>query len=313
MVTFFALLCLSIAIIESMAGILGDGIILAVSASSCIGSKTWSPYDMIMISLSSSRIILHCWNTLDFLRTIFFETSYYKENFFIASKVIFTFLNYISFCLWFGACLSVFYCIKVASFTQPFFIWMKQRIARLVPWMLLTSWLYSFAAAIPFTLGLYNEHDNFTAPLPMTNSSAMRTTREDNLTLLLYVCNAAISLPLILSVVSSVPLIWSLWVHTRQMQNNASGFRDPSLEAHNSAIKSVCSFLILYITYFTCLLLLLSNTFSFFSDEENICMVIMAACPTGHTLVLIWSNPKFRELTARIWHHTKCPLRTTSM
>ncbi|NXI89222.1 T2R40 protein, partial [Rhipidura dahli] len=146
--------------------------------------------------------------------------------------------------LWFGAWLSVFYCIKVASFTQPFFIWMKQRIARLVPWMLLTSWLCSFAAAIPFAWNVDSVQDNFTAPLPTRNSSAMRTTRKGSLTLLIYLCNAAVSLPLILSVVSSVLLIRSLWVHTRQMQNNASGFRDPSLEAHINAIKSVCSFLI---------------------------------------------------------------------
>ncbi|KAM4790001.1 taste receptor type 2 member 40-like [Cyanocitta cristata] len=311
MVTSVVLLCLSIVIIESMAGILGNGIILAVSASSCIGSKTWSPYDMIMISLSSSRILLHSGTILVFFVSIFSEHLYREENVFVVSDIAFIFLNCSG--LWFGACLSVFYCIKVASFTQPFFIWMKQRIARLVPWMLLTSCLHSFAAAIPFALDLYNGHDNFTAPLPMRNSSAMRTTRKDKLTLLIYLCEASTALPLILSVVSSVLLIQSLWVHTRQMQNNASGFRDPSLEAHNSAIKSVCSFLISYITYFICLLLLLSNTFSFLSDAQSVCEAVMAACPTGHTLVLIWSNPKFRKLTARIWHHTKCPLSTTSM
>ncbi|NWW64642.1 T2R40 protein, partial [Ifrita kowaldi] len=281
--------------------------ILAVSTSSYIGSKTWSPYDLIMISLSSSRIILQCYSTLDCLLTIFFENSYYKGNIFTVTKVIFTFLNY--FNLWFGAWLSLFYCIKVASFTQPFFIWMKQRIARLVPWMLLISWLYSFAAAIPFAWDVDGVHDNFTAPLPTTNSSAMRTTRKGSLTLLISLCNAAISLPLILSLVSSVLLIRSLWVHTRQMQNNASGFRDPSLEAHISAIKSVCSFLILYITYFMCVLLLLFSVFPPLSSRESICIVLMAACPTGHTVVIIWSNPKFRELPARIWHHTKCPVR----
>ncbi|NWY23105.1 T2R40 protein, partial [Aphelocoma coerulescens] len=280
--------------------------ILAVSASSCIGSRTWSPYDMIMISLSLSRIILHSGSILVLFVSTFSEYFYREENIFVVFNTAFIFLNCSG--LWFGAWLSVFYCIKVASFTQPFFIWMKQRIARLVPWMLLTSCLLSFAAAIPFALDVYNGH-NFTAPLPMTNSSAMRTTRKDNLTLLIYLCEASTALPLILSVVSSVLLIRSLWVHTRQMQNNASGFRDPSLEAHTSAIKSICSFLISYITYFTCLLLLLSSTFSFLSDAQLVCEAVMAACPTGHTLVLIWSNPKFRELTARIWHYTKCPLR----
>ncbi|NXS90016.1 T2R40 protein, partial [Erpornis zantholeuca] len=275
--------------------------ILAVSTLSCIGSKTWSPYDMIMISLSSSRIMLHSCSILDLLMGIFCERSYYEENIFVVLNTGFMFLNCSS--LWFGAWLSVFYCIKVASFTQSFFIWMKQRIARLVPWMLLTSWLYSSAAAIPFVWDVYTGHDNFTVPLPMTNSSAMRTTRKSRLALLIYLSEASTALPLILSLVSSVLLIRSLWVHTRLMQNNASGFRDPSLEAHVKAMKSICSFLIFYIIYFTCLLLLLSNTFSLLSDEESVCVALMAACPAGHTMVLIWSNPKFRELPARFWHH----------
>ncbi|NXE98448.1 T2R40 protein, partial [Menura novaehollandiae] len=283
--------------------------ILAASSSSCIGSKTWSPYDMIMISLSSSRFILHSWSTLNSFIIIFCERSYFEENVFVVSNTVFVFLNCSG--LWFGAWLSVFYCIKVASFTQSFFFfsWLKQRIARLMPWMLITSLLCSFTSAIPFAWTDYGVQDNFTAPLPMTNSSELRNTRKDTLTLLIYLCEASTALPLILSVVSSVLLIQSLWVHTRQMQNNATGFRDPSLEAHIKAIKSVCSFLILYITYFICFLLLLVHDFSPLSNEESIYVAVMAACPAGHSMVLIWSNPKFQELTARILHHTNCHVR----
>ncbi|NXL81595.1 T2R40 protein, partial [Leptocoma aspasia] len=281
--------------------------ILAASSSGCIGSKTWPPYDMIMISLSSSRFILQSWSILDFLLRIFYEPFYYKENVFVVSKIIFTFLNCSS--VWFGAWLSVFYCIKVASFTQSFFIWLKLRIARLVPWMLLTSWLCSFTAAIPFAWYAYSVPENITAPLHMTNSSAMRTTKKDRLILVIYLWNGITALPLILSVVSSILLIQSLWVHIGQMQNNASGFRDPSSQAHISAIKSVCSFFVFYITYFIGLLLLYSSIFSHFSNGESMCVLIMSACPTGHTILLIWSNPKFRELPARIWHHTNCPVR----
>ncbi|XP_038005455.1 taste receptor type 2 member 40-like [Motacilla alba alba] len=311
MMTSFALLCLCIAIIESMAGILGDGIILAASSLSCIGSKTWPPYDMIMISLSSSKFILQSWNTLDYLMNIFYEPFFYTENLLRVTKIIFTFMSYSS--LWFGAWLSVFYCIKVASFTQSFFIWLKLRIARLVPWMLLTSWLCSFTAAIPFAWDVYGVHKNITAPSSMTNSSARRATRKDTLGLLILLCNAGIGMPLILSVVSSILLIWSLLIHTRQMQNNASGFGDPSLEAHMKAIKSVCSFLIFYLVYFICVLIIVFNVFSALSNGDSICVVLMAACPTAHTLVLIWSNPKFQELPARIWHHSHCHVRTASM
>ncbi|NWX54791.1 T2R40 protein, partial [Promerops cafer] len=276
--------------------------ILAASSSICIGSKTWPPYDMIMISLSSSRITMQCWIILDLFLTIFCEPSYFEENIFGVFKTGYMFLNYSS--LWFGAWLSVFYCIKVASFTQSFFIWLKLRIARMVPWMLLTSWLCSFMAAIPFAWDVYGVHDNFTAPSSVTNSSVMRTTRKDSLGLLILLCNAGIGMPVILSVVSSILLIQSLWIHTRQMQNNASGFRDPSLEAHMKAIKSVCSLLILYVTYFIAFTFLLYNFFLSFSTPKSICIAVMAACPTGHSIVIIWSNPKFRELPARIWHNS---------
>ncbi|XP_041325423.1 taste receptor type 2 member 40-like [Pyrgilauda ruficollis] len=311
MMTSFALLFLSIAIIESLAGILGNGIILATISSSCIGSIIWPPYDMIVMSLTSSRITLQCWIILDLFLTIFCEPSNYEENIFGFIKTGYMFLNYSS--LWFGAWLSVFYCIKVASFTQSFFIWLKLRIARLVPWMLLTSWLCSFITAIPFAWDIYSVHENITAPSSMTNSSSMRATRKDGLGLIILLSNAGIVMPLILSVVSSVLLIWSLWIHTRQMQNNASGFRDPSLEAHRKAIKSVFSLLMFYVTYFIAFTFLLYNIFLPFSIPKSICIAVMAACPTGHSIVLIWSNPKFQELPARIWHHTNCSVRTATM
>ncbi|NWR00452.1 T2R40 protein, partial [Paradoxornis webbianus] len=280
--------------------------ILAACSLSCIRSKSLPPYDMIMMSLSSSRFILHSWNVLDLLINILCECSNCQKNIFAFSNTVYMFLNCSG--LWFGAWLSLFYCIKVASFTQSFFIWLKQRIATLVPWMLLTSWLCSVTAAIPFAWDDFGVQDNFTAPSPMTNSSAMRTTKKDNMGVLI-VSNIGIGVPLLLSVVSNILLIRSLWIHTRRMQNNASGFRDPSLEAHISAIKSVCSFLILYVIYFICLLLLLYSDFLPLSDEEAICVAVLASCPTGHTLVLIWSNPKFQELPARIWHHTNCHVK----
>ncbi|NXA29059.1 T2R40 protein, partial [Ibidorhyncha struthersii] len=281
--------------------------ILAVSSTSCIRSKILSSYDTIMIFLSLSRFLLQSWMMLDLFLSLFCETSYYEENLFVIFKTVFMFLNYSS--LWFAAWLSVFYCIRVASFTQSFFIWLKQRISSLVPWMLITSSLFSFATSLPFAWDIYNVHDNFTAPLAVTNSSERRVTMKASLFLVVLLCNAGIALPLIVFVVSSILLIRSLWIHTRQMKNNATGFWDPSLEAHIGAIKSVFSFLILYVTYFISLVLILSNTFLPLSIEEAICIAVMAACPAGHSMVLIWSNPKFRELPARILHHVNCRVR----
>lgn len=310
MYELFSLLFVAIAIIESMAGLLGNGAVLAVCSTSCIRSKILSSYDMIMIFLSLSRFSLQSWMMLDLFLSLFCETSYYEENLFVIFKTVFMFLNYSS--LWFAAWLSVFYCTKIASFTQSFFIWLKQRISSLVPWMLITSSLFSFATSLPFAWDVYDVHNNFTAPLTMTNSSERRVTMKASFFLLILLCNAGVALPLIVFVVSSILLIRSLWIHTRQMQNNATGFRDASLEAHIGAIKSIFSFLILYVTYFISLVLILSNIFLPLSIGEAMCLAVMAACPAGHSMVLIWSNPKFRELPVRILHHANCHVRTRS-
>uniref|UniRef100_A0A8D0EXA9 Taste receptor type 2 n=1 Tax=Strix occidentalis caurina TaxID=311401 RepID=A0A8D0EXA9_STROC len=311
MLTLFSLLILTIAIIESMAGLLGNGTILAVSSTSCLRSKILSSYDMIMICLSLSRFFLQTWMMLDLFLSLFCEMSYYEENLFVIFKTVFMFLNNSS--LWFAAWLSFFYCTKVVRFTQSLFIWLKQRISSLMPWMLITSSFFSFATSLPFAWDIYNVHVNFTDPLTMTNSSERKVTMKASLFVLILFCNAGIALPLIVFVVSSILLIRSLCIHIRQMQNIATGFRDPSLEAHIGAIKSVFSFLILYVTYFISLVLVLSNFFLPLSMGEAMCIAVMAACPAGHSMVLIWSNPKFRELPARILHHTNCHARTRSV
>ncbi|NXN24275.1 T2R40 protein, partial [Nycticryphes semicollaris] len=281
--------------------------ILAVSLTSCIRSKILSSYDMIMIFLSLSRFFLQSWMMLDLLLSLLCEASYYEENLFAIFKTVFIFLNCSS--LWFAAWLSVFYCIKVATFTQSIFTWLKQRISSLLPWMLIISSLFSFAICLSFVCDIYIVHDNFTAPLTMTNSSERRVEVKARVGFLILLCNAGIALPLIVFIVSSILLVRSLSIHARQMKNNATGCRDPSLEAHMRAIKSIFSFFILYVTYFISLILILSGVFLPFSIGEAICIAVMAACPAGHSMVLIWSNPKFRELPARILHHANCHVR----
>uniref|UniRef100_A0A8B9PY96 Taste receptor type 2 n=1 Tax=Apteryx owenii TaxID=8824 RepID=A0A8B9PY96_APTOW len=269
MPTLFSLIFLIIAIIESMAGLLGNGTILAVSSTSWVRSKILSFYDMIMIFLSLYRFCLQSWMMLDLFLSLFYAASYYVDNLFVTFKIVFMFLNYSS--LWFAAWLSIFCCTKVATFTQSFFIWLKQRMSSFVPWMLITSSLFSFA------------------------TSKMKT----SLFLLILLCKAGVALPLTVFVVSGILLIRSLWRHTRH--------------AHMDAIKSVFFFLILYVTYFIALFFILSNMFLPFSIWEAIGVAVMAACPAGHSTILIWSNPKFRELPARILHHTNCQMRPRSI
>lgn len=93
------------------------------------------------------------------------------------------------------------------------------------------------------------------------------------------------------------------------MQNNATGVKDPCLGALIGSIKTIFSFLLLYITNVIALILIISDTFMSLSTEEAVCVVVVAACPAEQSMVLIWSNPKFRELLTSALCHMSCCVR----
>uniref|UniRef100_A0A8C3J6F0 Taste receptor type 2 member 40 n=1 Tax=Calidris pygmaea TaxID=425635 RepID=A0A8C3J6F0_9CHAR len=66
--------------------------------------------------------------------------------------------------------------------------------------------------------------------------------------------------PLVLSVVTSALLITSLWKHTKKIQYYVETFRDPLIDVHLTAIKSIISFLILYLSSFVAQILLILST-----------------------------------------------------
>uniref|UniRef100_A0A663M6N6 Taste receptor type 2 member 40 n=1 Tax=Athene cunicularia TaxID=194338 RepID=A0A663M6N6_ATHCN len=244
MLTFSSLLILTTAIIEPMAGLLGNGTILVISSTSCLRSKILSSYDMIMICLSLSRFFFSDLDDVGFVpKPVFF-----------------------------------FYCTKVVSFTQSLFICV---------------------------------HINFTAPLTMTNSSERRVTMKASLFGLILFCNAGIALPLIVFVVSSILLIRSLWIHTRHMQNIATSFPSLYSTLHILFIWFILFYFILF--YFILFYFILFYFILPLSTGEAMSVAVMADYPEGHSMVLIWSNPKFQELPAKILHHTNCHARTRSV
>uniref|UniRef100_A0A8C8S0S0 Taste receptor type 2 n=1 Tax=Pelusios castaneus TaxID=367368 RepID=A0A8C8S0S0_9SAUR len=272
---FFSLVILAV---ESVIGIGGNGVIFAVNLANWVMSRRLSSCEMILIFLSLSRFCLQSWVLVGFICKTFYPAIYDKEN-----------------VLWFAAWLSVLYCAKIANFTQPLFLWLKRKISSLLPKLMVGSSLFSLVNSVPFLWNTYNVYSNNS----MANTTEQRVLKDSNFFPLLFLCSIGLCLPLIVFVASTVMLIISLWRHTRKMQNNEPGFMDPSMEAHLGAIKSIFSFLILYIFYFVALLILLSNILAN-NIGDIICRVMMAAYPMGHSIILILGNPKLKQ--ARILH-----------
>ncbi|XP_006268682.2 taste receptor type 2 member 40-like [Alligator mississippiensis] len=298
---------LSIVAIESVTGIVGNGFILVINLASWVRNRVVSSCDMILIFLSFSRLCLQSCMLMDFVCNLFYPSFYNQEDVYENFKAIFVFLNNSS--LWFATWLGVFYCAKIANFNHSSFLWLKQNISSLVPWLLAGSLLFSFGSSLSFYWDIYKVYCNYSTAFPLENTTELKVIKNTNLFYVIFLCNASLSLPTIVFVSSIVLLISSLWRHTKRMQNNGTGLRDPSTEAHRGAIKSVFSFLILYFFNLIALILTLSNIFSAYGTWDILCMLVMSAYPMVHSVILILGNPKLRRVSLNFLHYASCHFR----
>uniref|UniRef100_A0A674IKT4 Taste receptor type 2 n=1 Tax=Terrapene triunguis TaxID=2587831 RepID=A0A674IKT4_9SAUR len=256
------LISMIISVSEFLIGIIGNGLIVAVNYSDWVKRGKLSSCDLILTSLSITRFCLQCQLMVGILLyvTPSLKSSSQRKLYKIMN-IFWMFLNHSS--VWFATLLSVFFCLKIANFTQPLFLWLKLRISGLVPWLVLGTLVTSLLPTVPLA---YNK------TLPET---ALRRTI----------------------------IVISLCRHTRQMQYNTIGLSSVSIEAHIRAIKAVITFLIVCISYFLAVHIMLSYIFIGNPLIFIISVVVMAAYPSGHTIVLILANPKLKKQVPQILHY----------
>ncbi|XP_027698103.1 taste receptor type 2 member 3-like [Vombatus ursinus] len=277
---------------ESILGICCNGFVWLVNCINLVKSKKMSLSEFVITSLAISRICL-LWMIIADVFTVFYtdlkETS-------ITIQIIFmlwTFANFLSISL--ATCLSILYCLKITNFSHHAFLWLKWRVSHVVRWILLGSVLLSFFSTlilmIDFGITVSSRQMRLTA-----NSTRGRR-RKESAYFFKYIFVALwMVIPFTFSLISYVLIILSLRRHTQQMQNNATGSRDPSTEAHVRATKIILSFLYLFIVYLVAFFLIVRG---FFLPYGNIAWMtgemILAAHPSVHSIILIFGNNKLKQ------------------
>uniref|UniRef100_A0A8D0EXN2 Taste receptor type 2 n=1 Tax=Strix occidentalis caurina TaxID=311401 RepID=A0A8D0EXN2_STROC len=254
--------------------------------------KKISSADMILIFLSTSRFILQV-TILMHIHSLYFVDVFKLASVYKAFGAVWMFVNHAS--LWFSTWLYVLYCVKIINVTQWLLLQIKLRISGMVPWLLLGSLVISSVTSLPL---LWTTPKNSTAHITDWNSSHLYL-------LLLYFVGCFF--PLVLSVVTSALLITSLWKHTKKMQCYIDTFRDPLIHVHLTAIKSIISFLILYLSSFVAQMLLILSTSESKDDVKvAVSLVVAGAYPSIHSIILIIVNSKLKLAFRILCQHFKC-------
>ncbi|XP_004677276.1 PREDICTED: taste receptor type 2 member 3-like [Condylura cristata] len=278
-------------------GVLGNGFIVCVHGRSWLQSRRIPLSDFIVTTLALSRIILLSILFFDSVLAIFSYKVHNEGILMQITDVFWTFTNHLS--IWLVTCLNALYCLRIASFSHPTFLWLKWRVSRLVAWMLLGALLLSCAS----TMSLIHEFKLYSILIGIDATRNMtehfRAKSEYNV---IHVLGTLWNVPpLVVSLTSCFVLILSLGRHTREMQQHGSNAGDPSTEAHERAIKVILSFLFLFLLYFVTFLIAYSSRFLPGNKMIGLIGETMAMFyPTAHTFILILGNSKLKQVFVNV-------------
>ncbi|KAM9034360.1 taste receptor type 2 member 7-like [Sarcophilus harrisii] len=282
---------------EFIMGILGNGFIGLVNFVDWVKKRKIYLVDIILTSLATSRIgLLFMILFNGFTMTLYPEIFDY-ENIMRLIDGVWTMTNHLN--VWFATCLSIFYCLKIANFSHPLFLWLKWRINKVILIILLASLLISVFFSFLITKN-YNE---------IFKSFILRKNKRNNTSSFIYskmLLNLGSLFPFTVSLISFFLLILSLWKHVQKRKLSSLDARDPSTEIHLRALKTMISFLILFVIY--CLTFFIATSNDFFPESELVMIfiqIIAPIYPLGHTFILIWGNIKLKQTSLNALHQMK--------
>ena len=288
---------LVLTVIQVLFGIFVNGIIVIVNGTDLIKQRKLIPLDLLVSCLAISRMGIQ----LAFFYINLALLSLIKFPQFTEKLVVFTFVNDLG--LWFATWLSVYYCTKIATVTHPLFFWLKTKISKLIPWLILASLLYACgtsAVHVKYKWVFYGEvflgllFPNITAPIEVTPS------------LQFAFLFAEFALPLFIFLISSLLLIFSLGRHAWQVRNTWTGPRNPRTHVHVRAFLSILSFLALYLCHYLIVALVFFQIFNLRSFLFLFCTFMVGSYHSVHSISLILGNPKMKQNAKVLLLHGKC-------
>ncbi|XP_016852387.2 taste receptor type 2 member 41-like [Anolis carolinensis] len=281
----------------SLIGILGNGFIMAVNGLQWLQNRKIILCDFLLTSASTYRFIMQ-------LTLLLYNIFYYiPENIHCIYRIDLLFFswmfsNMISY--WCATWLSVFYCVKVANFANPLFLWLKTRINMLVPRLLGLSIAVFTVSCLPSIVDYFGQTkwDNLTEIL-QENTSQRNICDIPHMTFLpiqlsFYVIN------LCLSTIAIILLLASLCKHRRNLKKSGVGVKDLSTQVHIKVMTFLLLWLFLYFLDFIGMIIYTNNTVKTIKLEGVLIDILMSAFSSAHPIILILTNPKLKEMSACI-------------
>ncbi|NWR61474.1 TA2R7 protein, partial [Bucorvus abyssinicus] len=300
--TSYDAMAMAIVTLQAFAGMGINAFIVSVLCVAWVKKKSFNSNEKILMFLGCSRFWYFCIALVHSFLSVIYSSCFYVHpipQLFATIQFFFNSCN-----TWVSSCLCGFYCIKIANFRHTFFIYLKAKIDRIVPRLLLASVLLSLLMGI---LGydimdrLFRKSFNSTKP---ENLWKQNIGMDEHLYPLVFTSGFILSMAFTAVAFFALLLLFSLWRHKRKMQ--ATSGKDLSMEAHIKAMKSIVFFFFVYSINFTCLILSLVYVTKMDVTVAFLILILQYALPGVHSLSLIFSNPHMEKTLLRTLACVKC-------
>ncbi|NXE00483.1 TA2R7 protein, partial [Chaetorhynchus papuensis] len=274
--------------------------LVCVLCTAWVKKKTLNSNEKILLLLGCSRFCSLCLSWVYYFLSIIYPNYLYVQP---TQQLLVSFRSFFNYSdLWVSACLCIFYCIKIANFRNRFFIYLKGKIDRIVPWILLGSEIFSLVTGIlVYEISDEAQCNNSTGP---GNLWKVNMKIDEHFFPLYFVTGLGFATSFTTVVSSALLLLFSLWRHKRKMQTNS--MNSLSVDAHIRAMKSILSFFIMYSISFIFFIVTMINSRKRGNPIMFIIYVFLFAFPGLHSIILILSNPKLEKTLLWILLCVKC-------
>lgn len=280
-------------VLESLIIIIQSGLTVAVLFREWMNFQRLSPVEMILISLGTSHFCLQ-------LASMIYNFGTFSRPVQVLWKisVIWEFMNILTF--WLTSFLAVFYCAKVSSFTHPIFHWLKWKILKLIPWLILGTLIASCLSIIPSIVKYQIQNELITLDhLPRNSTLIVRLKMfEQRFSGPLKVIGFGI--PFLVFLVAIILLTVSLVRHWGQMKEYNTN--NSSMKAQSTVLRSLATFFVFFTSYFLTIVVSFIGTIFDKKSWFWVCEAVIYGLVCIHYTSLMMSNPTLKKvLKMQFW------------
>lgn len=181
----------------------------------------------------------------------------------------------------------------------PVFLWLKQMVSALVPWVLLSSVGFSSFSTILVFIGNWRIDQNYLKRVLQPWNVAGNAVRTYERLCFFPLKIVTWTVPPVVFIAGMALLIPPLGRHTKKVSLSISGSHDPSAQAHIKALLALISFAVLFVSYFLSLVLSASGVFPSWEFRHWVWQAVIYLCTVVHAIVLFWSNSRLRAVLER--------------